>query len=266
MAIEQYPLHDAAAAGDAARLSELLAASGGGAAREIERMTPDGYTALMLAVMSPRAEAGVVEMLIAHGAAIHRAPGNALTPGTDSLTLALQGGDVRKVSALVRAGADLRRTGGYTTLLTGLHGRDIRRDPGLLELVKYLVERQVDVDYESSYRETALRVLEESVGDEFDVVTVSFDPRETPVLALGKKKAYLDRYKRPEAEAGWHFLTGEQASIERLAHSIAASPARNGGFSSTNTRRSIPCSTRNAAAARNESTVIRLFRRASVGA
>ena len=64
--------------------------------------------------------------------------------------------------------------------------------------------------------ESALRVLEESVGDEFDVVTVSFDPRETPVLALGKKKAYLDRYKRPEAEAGWHFLTGEQASIDAL--------------------------------------------------
>ena len=64
--------------------------------------------------------------------------------------------------------------------------------------------------------ESALRVLNESVGDEFDVVTVSFDPRETPVLALGKKKAYLDRYKRPQAEAGWHFLTGEQASIDAL--------------------------------------------------
>ena len=64
--------------------------------------------------------------------------------------------------------------------------------------------------------ESALRVLKESVGDEFDVVTVSFDPRETPSLALGKKKAYLDRYKRPQAEAGWHFLTGEQASIDAL--------------------------------------------------
>jgi protein SCO1/2 len=39
--------------------------------------------------------------------------------------------------------------------------------------------------------ESALRVLNESVGDEFDVVTVSFDPRETPVLAAGKKQAYL---------------------------------------------------------------------------
>jgi protein SCO1/2 len=64
--------------------------------------------------------------------------------------------------------------------------------------------------------ESALRVLNESVGKEFDVVTVSFDPKETPVLALGEKKAYLERYKRPEAEQGWHFLTGEQSSIDAL--------------------------------------------------
>jgi protein SCO1/2 len=64
--------------------------------------------------------------------------------------------------------------------------------------------------------ESALRVLDESVGKEFDVVTVSFDPRETPALASGKKRAYLDRYKRASAEQGWHFLTGGQASIDAL--------------------------------------------------
>ncbi len=64
--------------------------------------------------------------------------------------------------------------------------------------------------------ESALRVIHESIGQEFDVVTVSFDPRETPVLAAGKKKAYLERYKRSSAEQGWHFLTGEQASIDAL--------------------------------------------------
>jgi len=61
-------------------------------------------------------------------------------------------------------------------------------------------------------------VLNETIGKEFDVVTVSFDPKETPVLAAGKKKAYLERYKRPEAEQGWHFLTGSQASIDALTH------------------------------------------------
>jgi len=63
---------------------------------------------------------------------------------------------------------------------------------------------------------SALGVINESIGKEFDVVTVSFDPKETPVLAAGKKKAYLERYKRPEAEQGWHFLTGDQASIDAL--------------------------------------------------
>ena len=45
--------------------------------------------------------------------------------------------------------------------------------------------------------ESALGVITESIGREFDVVTVSFDPKETPVLAAGKKKAYLERYQRP---------------------------------------------------------------------
>ena len=64
--------------------------------------------------------------------------------------------------------------------------------------------------------ESSLRVLNETIGKEFDVVTVSFDPKETPVLAAGKKQAYLERYQRPEAAQGWHFLTGEPASIDAL--------------------------------------------------
>jgi protein SCO1/2 len=63
---------------------------------------------------------------------------------------------------------------------------------------------------------TSLTVLEETVGREFDVVAISFDPRETPALADGKKRAHLDRYKRPESAAGWHFLTGDEASIKAV--------------------------------------------------
>jgi protein SCO1/2 len=58
------------------------------------------------------------------------------------------------------------------------------------------------------------------VGKEFEVVTVSFDPRETPELAAAKKKTYLERYGRPGAAAGWHFLTGEQDAIRRLTESV----------------------------------------------
>jgi hypothetical protein len=59
-------------------------------------------------------------------------------------------------------------------------------------------------------------VLTETVGREFDVVAISFDARETPALANGKKKANLDRYKRPESAHGWHFLTGDEAAIQAV--------------------------------------------------
>jgi protein SCO1 len=65
---------------------------------------------------------------------------------------------------------------------------------------------------------TSLTVLEETVGREFDVVAVSFDPRETPALASGKKKSNLDRYNQPESADGWHFLTGTEASIKALTN------------------------------------------------
>ena len=62
----------------------------------------------------------------------------------------------------------------------------------------------------------ALEVLSFVPGQEFEVVTVSFDPAEGPVLAAAKKKAYMARYKRKDAHAGWHFLTGPKASVDRL--------------------------------------------------
>jgi protein SCO1 len=64
--------------------------------------------------------------------------------------------------------------------------------------------------------ESALRVLKFDVGKEFDVLTVSFDPRETAEMAAAKKSEFLKRYGRPGAEQGWHFLTGPQESIEAL--------------------------------------------------
>jgi len=58
--------------------------------------------------------------------------------------------------------------------------------------------------------------LKLSVGKDFDVVTVSFDPRDTPAEATGKRDTYLKRYGRPGAEKGWHFLTGDKPAIEAL--------------------------------------------------
>lgn len=63
---------------------------------------------------------------------------------------------------------------------------------------------------------SALGVLKFNAGHEFDVIAVSFDPRETPQLASAKKQVYLNRYKRQGADQGWHFLTGSQESITAL--------------------------------------------------
>jgi protein SCO1/2 len=63
---------------------------------------------------------------------------------------------------------------------------------------------------------SALKGMKFTVGQDFEVLTVSFDPRETPQDASGAKATWLKSYARPGAEKGWHFLTGEEASIARL--------------------------------------------------
>ena len=62
--------------------------------------------------------------------------------------------------------------------------------------------------------------LDWTPGVEFEMVTVSIDPLETPELAKAKKDNYLRRYQRPAAARGWHFLTGRQVNIERLAETV----------------------------------------------
>jgi len=66
----------------------------------------------------------------------------------------------------------------------------------------------------------SMKVIKFDVGDQFDVITVSFNPRETPDLAAAKKKEYVKRYGRAGAEKGWHFLTGPAESINALATAV----------------------------------------------
>jgi protein SCO1/2 len=61
-----------------------------------------------------------------------------------------------------------------------------------------------------------LGVLAENPGEDFDVVSVSIDPRETPSLALEKKTHYVERSGKPSIATGWHYLTGTEADIQRL--------------------------------------------------
>lgn len=59
-----------------------------------------------------------------------------------------------------------------------------------------------------------------SAGKDFEIVAVSFDPRETEEIAASKKQTYIKGYGRPGAEQGWHFLTGERSSSKGLADAV----------------------------------------------
>jgi protein SCO1/2 len=65
-----------------------------------------------------------------------------------------------------------------------------------------------------------LEQMEWTPGQEFEIVTVSINPLETPALAKEKKQNYLKRYGRPSAVTGWHFLTGREPEIDRLAETV----------------------------------------------
>lgn len=65
-----------------------------------------------------------------------------------------------------------------------------------------------------------LRKIAFDAGNQYNVVAVSIDPREKPALAASKKQHYLTQYARPATAAGWHFLTGEEANIGRLAAAV----------------------------------------------
>jgi protein SCO1/2 len=66
----------------------------------------------------------------------------------------------------------------------------------------------------------SLRVLSFDAGKQFAVVIVSFAPNETPTLAAAKKEQIIQQYARPEAAAGWHFLTGDETAIARLTQTV----------------------------------------------
>jgi protein SCO1/2 len=66
----------------------------------------------------------------------------------------------------------------------------------------------------------SIRSLSFDAGREYEVLTVSFDPRETPEMAAEKKRNFVARYNRPGGEQGWHFLVGDQENIRRLTEAV----------------------------------------------
>jgi protein SCO1/2 len=104
-------------------------------------------------------------------------------------------------------------------------GRDVRLGdyfgqgrPVVLSLVYYRCPMLCTISLNGLAR--ALKVLSFVPGQEFEVLTVSFDPSETPELAAAKKKTYMVQYERAEGARGWHFLTGDEAAIAALTKAV----------------------------------------------
>ena len=103
-------------------------------------------------------------------------------------------------------------------------GREVRlaqyfgKRPVVLQLMYFECPMLCGMAIEGLLR--SLRALSWDAGREFDVLTVSFDPREGPGLASEKKKNVLGIYGRPGAAEGWHFLTGNEGSIRALTGAV----------------------------------------------
>ena len=94
-------------------------------------------------------------------------------------------------------------------------GQYFRQKPVVLALVYYECPMLCDMVLNGlthTMEETTL-----NLGSDFDVVTVSFNPKETWQLAAAKKANYVEKYKRKGAAQGWHFLTGQEDAIKKLA-------------------------------------------------
>jgi protein SCO1/2 len=90
--------------------------------------------------------------------------------------------------------------------------------PVVLDLVYFGCPMLCPLNLEGLAR--SLKGMSFDAGQEFEVVVVSFDPRETPPMAAAAKREALARYGRPETAGGWHFLTGGAEPIRRLTQAV----------------------------------------------
>ena len=143
------------------------------------------------------------------------APARAQTAAPAPSTIVAQVGIDQKLGNQVPLDLEFRDEAGSTLRLGQFFGA---KKPVLLSLVYYRCPGLCTMTLNGMA--AAFKPMKFTAGREFDVVTVSIDPKETPQLAAEKKAQYLKRYGRDGAEAGWHFLTGDEASIKALAQSV----------------------------------------------
>lgn len=139
---------------------------------------------------------------------------DSLAPAQASKGILSSVGFDQNLDAQLPLGLPFRDEAGHEVRLGDFFGNK----PVILNLVYY--ECPMLCTLELNELVQSLRPVSFDLGKEFAIVTVSIDPGETPALAALKKSRYLERYGRPGAEEGWHFLTGDEASIRRLAQVV----------------------------------------------
>jgi protein SCO1/2 len=135
-------------------------------------------------------------------------------PGSGDPVILREIGFDQKLGGAVPLDAVFRDEAGEEVRL----GDYFRDRPVVLSLVYYDCPMLCTLSLNGLAR--ALKVLSFVPGQEFEVLTVSFDPGETPALAAAKKKAYMTQYDRKEGAQGWHFLTGDASAIESLTQAV----------------------------------------------
>jgi protein SCO1/2 len=94
-------------------------------------------------------------------------------------------------------------------------GRYLGRRPVILVLGYYHCKHLCDVVLNGLVR--SLNEIDFKAGRDFDVVSLSIDPRDTPAMAMMRKHEILQRYVQPDSAGGWHILVGREAQIRQVA-------------------------------------------------
>jgi protein SCO1/2 len=133
---------------------------------------------------------------------------------TPAKTIVSQVGIDQKLDARLPLSLSFRDEHGKTVAL----GDYFKDKPVVLTLVYYRCPMLCNQVLSGLLKSSQAVPLE--MGKDYEVLSVSIDPKETPDMAGAKKKQYTARYHREGAEQGWHFLTGSEAHIAQLASAV----------------------------------------------
>jgi len=123
-------------------------------------------------------------------------------------------GIAQNLGAQIPADLEFRDESGKTVRLGDFFGKK----PVVLSLVYFDCPALCTEVLNGELR--TLRTISLDLGKDFEAVTVSFEPKDTPALAKAKRDVYLGQYNRPDSAEHWHFLTGSQPSIDALTNAV----------------------------------------------